>query len=100
MQEEKKESKCCGCCEGKTKEINNEELDKVTGGTGWVDGQYICHHYKKGDLTCLKNKTVNGVAHVCTCKDLLKIKCCITYGNDCTCNLWDKRHLCCSLEDE
>lgn len=92
---EKKENKCCGCCE--KEKLNEEQLEQVTGGTrGWKDGKYICPDHKKfGNQNCNKYKTVDGIANVCVCPNLKTSKCCEQLGDSCTCHWWDKkRHEC------
>lgn len=93
MSEKMKEPKCC-TCKSKMKELNNEELGKVTGGdindglgedAHLENGKWICHTWKRNHITCPKNKTVNGVNNVCVCDFKHNGGCCRVYGDKCNC---------------
>jgi len=92
------EKKCCGCCNNK--ELNNEQLDKVSGGSGWVNGKYICPNPYKGGKLCWQVKTVDGISNVCNCTKRYNGICCKEYKDNCTCVFWDKKNHVCNGEFE
>lgn len=88
---ENKELKRCELCKNKRKELQNEELEKVSGGGYYLpDGKYVCDHFKDSAGTCLCPKTINGVANVCTCSGRTNGECCKVYGNKSICEGWNK----------